>query len=56
MTGDLNVHSGRDIRLGIEVDDKGAHTVREGSRSETKGHRGFAYSSLEGADAKYVHK
>ena len=56
VTGDVDVHAGRDVGLRVEVDDEGRDAAREGGGSEPERHRGLSDASLEGADAEYVHE
>src|SRR5690606_11974284 len=53
--GDLNVHAGGDVRLGVEIDHEGADAAGEGGGSETESHGRLPDASFEGADAEYVH-
>ena len=56
VTGYLDIHAGRHIGLRIEIHDECSHSTGEGSRSQTKGHRGLADAAFEGTYAEYVHE
>jgi len=56
VTGDVDVHAGRDIRLWVEVDHERRDTPCEGRRCEAERDRGLPHAPLEGADAQNVHE
>ena len=56
MTGHLDVHTGRHIRLGVEVDDERADAAGKSRRRQSEGDGGLADAALEGADGENVHE
>jgi hypothetical protein len=56
VSGDVDVHAGGDVRLGVEIHDEGPQTLREGRGGQPEGHSCLSDSTLERADAKYMHE
>ena len=55
VAGDINVHAGRNIRLGVKIDHERAHPPRERRRRQSKRDCCLTYSTLEGAHAENMH-